>query len=561
MTLIEASVFYQLVALLVLASALGFVALKLRQPLIVAFIVTGLLAGPDVLDIVQKQDSVFIEALAQFGVALLLFMVGLKLDLRIIKQSGPVALIGGLSQITLTWLAGFLLSLFLGLGWAGSAFMGLALSFSSTIIAVKLLSDKRAIDSLYGRSALGILIIQDLTVIVATIVIAAMTGAEGQDIAFHDFFMVLVKAFVLIAMTIGFIKYAAEPITHMLARNTELMVLFCVAFAVCMAAVCEYTGFSKELGGLVAGIALASTPYNNVIAARLATLRDFMLLFFFAHLGAHMHLAGIEAHILPALVLSALVLVGKPLIIMGIMHVMRFRKRTGFLTGITLAQISEFSLILTAMGLAAGMLSEDILNLVTLVGLMTMTLSTYGIVYGAKIYMVLENHTALFRRSDKAHQEEEEHHALDHHYDIIIFGLGRYGDAIARRFKKSGYSVLGVDFDPDAVRRAKEQGILAVYGDAADPEFPGHLPLDQAKVVIFSFHHYMTGPLITDLRRTLAKSLREHGYKSYIAATSHHPEYDGDLPAHGIDIILSPFEDAAFHASEQVIALLKNKKI
>jgi hypothetical protein len=245
---------------------------------------------------------------------------------------------------------------------------------------------------------------------------------------------------------------------------------------------------------------------------------------------------------------------------MAITNALHFRKRTGFLAGITLSQISEFSLILIAMGLGAGLLDEASLNLITLVGLITMGLSTYGIVYSSTIYLYLENKTALFRKPDKDYKEETKHDALEKNYDVLIFGLGRYGEAMARLFKKHGFNVLGVDFDPDALKRAEDNKIPAIYGDAADPELSEILPLENAKIVVFSFHHYLSGPLITDLRRTLAKTLRGHGYKGHIAATSHHPEHDEDITEHGIDVVLNPYEDAAFHATEQMIGLLNKER-
>lgn len=543
-------------AILALASVVGFIAVKCRQPLIVAFIVTGLLAGPDALRIVGEHDQAFIETLSQFGIALLLFMVGLKLDLGIIKQTGPVALAVSAVMMPLVFLGGFLLCLLLGFEVPVSAFMGLALSFSSTIIAVKLLSDKRAIDSLYGRVALGVLIIEDLIVILVTVMLAGLVGA-GEEVSHVEAFVsVFLKTGVLVILTALFIRFAAKPITQLLARNAEFLVIFCITFAALSAAVCDYFDLSKELGGLVAGIALASTPYNNVIAGRLSPIRDFLLLFFFANLGAHMGLKHIGDQLAPAIALSAMVLIAKPLLIMAIMYVMKFRKRTGFLTGITLSQISEFSLILMAMGFDAGFVGEEALNLITLTGLITMGLSTYLIVHNGRIYNYLENRSAFFRGGRRHYKGEDRAEAEAREFDVIVFGLGRYGSSMARLFEQEGLAVLGVDFDPEAVTKARESGLQAVYGDAADLEFAAHLPLERARVIVFCFHHYLTGPLITDLRRTLAKTLRDHGYKGHIAATSHHPEHDEDLPRHGIDVTLSPFEDAAYHGVKQITGLL-----
>ncbi|MCB9989692.1 MAG: cation:proton antiporter [Rhodospirillales bacterium] len=559
--MLETSIFLQIVTIMALAGSVGLVAVLLRQPLIVAFIITGLLAGPDALNLVREQDKSIIETLAQFGIALLLFVVGLKLDLRIIRQMGLVALATGLVQIIITCALGFTLSMMLGYPPVTAAFIGLALAFSSTIIAVKLLSDAHAIDSLYGRLALGILIVQDLMVIIATIIIAGLTGeSDVTSFNLNDVMLVASKAVMLVAGTGLFIRFAARPLTHILARNSELMVVFCFAFAVIMAALCEYLHFSKELGGLVAGIALASTPYNNFMAARLSSLRDFLLLFFFAHLGAHMSLAGITEQILPALLLSIFVLAGKPLVIMSITNIMHFRKRTGFLTGMSLSQISEFSLILIAMGYECGLVGEDALNLVTLVGLLTMTLSTYAITHMNGLYNVLERHTGLFieEQDDRETGQTPHHTAMETPYDVIVFGLGHYGEAIAHSFQKNGYSVLGVDFNPSAITTAQEKGIPSIYGDAADPEFPAQLPLHKAKVVVLCFQHTLNSPMIVDLRRTLSQTLRVHGYQGHIAATSHHLELDRDLPSHGIDIVLKTYEDAAHRGTEQIIQALQD---
>lgn len=559
-TIAEHSLFNQLAIILVLASAIGFVSVRFKQPLIIAFIITGLLVSPSVFNIVSEGQESLIETLAQFGIALLLFMVGLKLDLRIIKQTGPVAFLIGTLQVSLSTLLGFGLGLLFGLGLVEAVLVGLALAFSSTIIAVKLLSDRRAIDSLYGRIALGILIIQDLLVILTTIVITALTS--NDDAGMWDIASVVetvLKGGGLFVFMALFIRYLAKPTTAMLAKNGELMVIFSIALAVFMAAICEYLHFSRELGGLLAGVALASTTYNNVIVARLSALRDFLLLFFFAHLGSQIDLDGVEDLLIPAIALSAFVLVGKSLLIMGIMHIFHFTNRIGFMTGISLSQISEFSLIVMAMGFGAHIVSMEALNLITLVALITMAMSTYAIAYGDVLYTGLEKLFSWKAHAGNPKWKEEEYNNIPESADIIVFGVGRYGSAMAKIFIERGYSVLAIDFAPDTVKAAKEKGVPTIYGDAADPDFLNHLPLDGAKAVVFSFHHYMVGPLITDLRRTLAKILREEGYKGHIATTSHTPEHDKDLPEHGIDIVLNPFDDAAFHGAEEIDNLLSKE--
>jgi len=548
--LIGSSLFYQLAAILILAGVCGAAAYILRQPLIVAFIAAGLLAGPNMLHIVSAADDT-LETLAQLGITLLLFMVGLKLDLGLLKKLGKSAVVTGLLQILLTLAAGGILCMLMGYGFAESLLIGTALALSSTIVVVKLLSDRRAIDSLYGQMSLGILIMQDIFVILATIVLAAAASAGNDATGVASLLIIGLKVGGLAAGAALFIRFGAQPLGRLLARSPELMVIFGIGFAGMSAAFCQYIGLSREMGGLIAGVMLASTPLNNVLAARLMGLRDFLLLFFFVNLGAHMNLQAMAAQLLPALLLSVFVLAAKPVIVMIIMHAGGFRQRTGFMTGITLNQISEFSMILMVMASSAGFASGASVNMVTLIALVTIALSTYAIIHSERLCDFLDSKAVFFRKGDSAEAQEEDIRT-DRNYDIIIFGMGRYGIAMAKEFRRRGLDVLGVDFNPEAIKFAEASGISALYGDAADPEFAGHLPLAETKVVVFAFHHYITGPLTTDLRRTLAHSLRGYGYKGHIAATSHLAHHDHDLLRLGIDIVLMPFDDAARHAAEKI---------
>ncbi|MEQ9042187.1 MAG: cation:proton antiporter, partial [Alphaproteobacteria bacterium] len=345
---IEGYIFYEVAALLVLAAGVGFVGLLLRQPLIVSFIAVGMLAGPSVLGIAQSDEQ--IDLLAELGIAVLLFLVGLKLDFKLVRTLGPVALLTGLGQVLFTTVFGFLIALALGLDSLTAVYVAIALTFSSTIIIVKLLSDKREIDSLHGRIALGFLIVQDVVVVIAMIALSAIgVGSAAQgDGAFVEVLRVLAYGLAMLGLVMLFIRFIADPLVERLSRAPELLVSFAIGWAALLAAVGHYLGFGKELGGLLAGVSLASTPFREAIAARLASLRDFLLLFFFIALGASLDLSVLGASVTPAIVLSLFVLIGNPLIVLAIMGALGYRKRTGFLAGLTVAQISEFSLIFMA---------------------------------------------------------------------------------------------------------------------------------------------------------------------------------------------------------------------
>ena len=548
--LLSQSLFFEVAALLVLAAGVGFVGHLLRQPLIVSFIAVGIIAGPSALDIARSSDK--ISALSELGIAVLLFLVGLKLDVKLIRSLGAVSVSTGLGQVVFTAGFGFVLCLMLGFDAVTSLYVAVALTFSSTIIIVKLLSDKREVDSLHGQIALGFLIVQDIVVIVAMIVLSAIGIGAQAEASWRSVGSVFVAGGVMLAGVMLFIRYLATPLTETLARRPELLLLSAVALAGSLAAMGEHLGFGKELGGLLAGVALASTPYREALAARLAPLRDFLLLFFFIALGAKLDLTHVGASTLASVVLSLFVLIGNPLIVMAIMGAMGYRKRTGFLAGLTVAQISEFSLIFMAMGVSLGHIDTAALGLVTLVGLITIAASTYMITYSHELYAACEPLLWRFERRGAPREAVPSEASGKGRYDLVIFGLGRYGDAIASRLSNNDLRVLCVDFNPSAVRDWQKRGGEAVYGDVTDPEFIAALPLGGAQWVISAIADHDAGVTHEDVRLTVIAAVRHSGFTGRIAIRSRRAADRDALLAAGADLVLEPFQDAADRAVELV---------
>ena len=551
---IHASPFYELTALIALAAVIGFIGVLLRQPMIVSFIAVGVLAGPSALNIVQSHEH--IELLAELGIAILLFLVGLKLDLKLIRTLGPVSLATGLGQVSFTSVIGFLLGLALGLEPITALYVAVALTFSSTIIIVKLLSDKREVDSLHGRIAVGFLIVQDLVVVLAMMVLSAFGMGEqspGETSVWLHVGGVVFYGLVMLSLVLLFIRYLATPLVSRIARSQELLVTFAIGWAALLAAIGSELGFSKELGGLLAGISLASTPFREAIVARLASLRDFLLLFFFIALGLQLDLGLLGSQVVPALVLSLFVLIGNPLIVMVIMGMMGYRKRTGFLAGLTVAQISEFSLIFMAMGLTLGHVSAEALGLVTLVGLITIAMSVYMITYSHSLYAKLEPHLQIFERNKPYREEvlEDQGHSRQP-YDVILFGLGRYGKAIAHYLLQEGYTLLAVDFNPNEVRRWRDQGQRVMYGDASDPAFIGNLPLQGVKWVVSALPQHDIGVTHEDPRLSLIEGLKQQHFTGGIAISTQYLHDREMLRQKGATLILLPFYDAAERAVERI---------
>ncbi|WP_018982886.1 cation:proton antiporter [Salinimonas chungwhensis] len=538
--LIAQSSFFEITILLALAATLGLVGILLRQPLVVSFVALGIATGPTALDLVHSQEK--INLLSELGIALLLFLVGIKLDLKLIKSIGAVSLATGLGQVFFTSLIGFLLGLALGFDVIASLYIGVALTFSSTIIIVKLLSDKHEIDTLHGKIALGFLIVQDLVVVLAMIVLASFAVGNADVTAKGSLApeQALLSIVGLLAFIGLFIRFVANPLSRMLAHVPELLLIFSVAMATMMASVGKYIGLGMEVGGLLAGVALASTPYREAISTRLAPLRDFLLLFFFIGLGAQLHLSDLGAHLAASLLFSAFVLIGNPLIVLAIMGAMGYRKRTGFLAGLTVAQISEFSLIFIAMGVTIGHVQQDVMGLVTLVGIITIALSTYMITYSHTLYGFFEKYLTVFERTSVSENQTIDHTTATIKPEIMIFGLGRLGRSLLATWQQKGTPVLGIDVNPAEVQQLVGQSLPAIYGDVTDGELVSELPFEKTEWVICTFPWHHTGLTFDDGRHALLQTLRRLSYTGKTIAIAHSERDVKRLNEAGFDIVISP---------------------
>ena len=538
------STFVEIAAILALAALLGALGQKLRQPLIIMFMAAGILAGPAGLGFIASHGS--IELLAQIGIALLLFIVGLNLDIHLIRTTGPVALATGLGQIIFTSLFGFLIALAFGLNTLSAVYVAVALTFSSTIIVVKLLSDKNELDSLHGQIAIGFLIVQDIAAIIALVVLTtlgARTSAAASPLASV---LIIAGKFLGFLGLVVLLSWKVIPrLTRRLAASQEMLTLFAVAWAVILGAGSELLGFSKEIGAFLAGVSLASTEYREALAARLVGLRDFLLLFFFIDLGARLDLTLIGSQALPAVVFSLFVLVGNPLIVMAIMGRMGYRRRTGFLAGLTVAQISEFSLIVAAMGLGLGHIGGPTMGLITLVGVVTIFVSTYMILFSGPLYAVFSRYLAVFERRIPHRESESDSLREAEAFDVILVGLGRYGSGLAENLLQRGRTVLGIDFDPETLHKWRQRGMSVLFGDMTDPEICGQLPLAKARWIVGTTR-------VRELNLLMLQKLRKCGYPGRVALTASNQEEAGEFDQAGADIVFRPYADAAEQAVDDL---------
>ncbi|MGZ8266201.1 MAG: cation:proton antiporter [Burkholderiales bacterium] len=534
---------YSSFAVILIASAVaGLIANRLRQPLIAAYIVVGIAAGPAGMGWVGAGGE--IEFLAQIGVTVLLFVVGLKLDVHVVRHVGPVSLGAGLGQIAFTFLAGYLICVALRMDVATALYVAGALTLSSTIILVKLLSDRRELDSLHGRIVVGVLIVQDI------VAVAAMTVLGSSENPGHGAAAVVVllgmKLLLAAASVFVLMRYVLPPLLERLARSQELLMLFAVAWGIALAAFGEHLGFSNEVGAFLAGFSLASTPFREALSARLATLRDFLLLFFFIDLGARLQVESLGTHLGTALVLSLFVLAIKPLIVLGIMGVMGYRKRTSFLTAVPLAQVSEFSIVLLALGVSLGHIEQTALSIITLVALVTITASTYMIIFLQPLYQRVADWLSVFeRRAPFRELAVERVRDEENIADVVVFGAGRFGRRLIEQLTHRRLRVLAVDFDPENVRALRHRHLHVRFGDAEDPEFARTLPLDNVSWVVSTLPE-------ADATHSLVQALRARGFKGKVAVVVRSSEEQPEWAKRGATRVFRLYEDAADFAASDI---------
>jgi Kef-type K+ transport system membrane component KefB len=490
------SSFVSVALILALAVAAGMIAKFLRQPIIVSYIIVGILAGPTAFDLVSNAEEIIL--FAKFGIAILLFLVGLKLDFHMIQSTGKVAAIGGIAQVVFTAAVGFGIALLFGFDVTTSFYIAVALTFSSTIIIIKLLGDKRQLDRLYGRIAVGILIIQDILVVVAMVVIVTI-GTPGAN-ALESLTQTFIGSIFFLGAVALFTRFALVKILDWIAKSPELTLLFGVSWAIVLAAASSMIGLSMEIGAFVAGVSLASTAYRESLSARMVSLRDVMLLFFFIELGASLTFSDAVSQLLPAIVLSIFVLIGKPLIIFVIMSRMGYRAETTFKTGMALAQISEFSLILIALGYSLGQVNSAVLSLVTLVGLFTITISSYFILYSDQLFARVQKLMTKFERSEDNGVNEEQ---AEKSYDAIVVGAGRFGSEVISGLIANQARVLVVEMDPEALAKAAALGAETLFGDAGDPDFAKLLPIHQTGTIICTAPDRRSNTLLLEAMKSL----------------------------------------------------------
>jgi len=530
------SIFSELSLVIAVAVGVSLFMRIIRQPLIIGHILTGLLVGPSFLHLIHSPET--IQVFSDFGIALLLLIVGLGLNPRVIKEVGKIAASIAFFKVGLTTLVGFIVSRVFGYPVVASLFIGVALSFSSTIIILKLLSDKKEQTRLYGKISIGFLLVEDL---IATLLLVVVSASGSGGVSITDFASLFGRSILLIVGIVLVRVLLINNLGNLIAKSQEFLFLFAIGWALGIAALFKQAGFSLEIGALIAGVALASLPYAGEVASRLRILRDFFIVLFFISLGSHLEIHNIGAIMPKAILFSLIVLLANPLIVMTVMGVSKYTKKTSFKTGLAGAQISEFSLILLLLANKNGRVSQEVLSLVTVAGLMTIAISTYLIIYSDKLYSKFERFLNIFER--KEIKEEREHR---HNYELVLIGYQKGGIEFLKLFRSLKKRYVVVDYDPSIIENLERKEAEYLYGDVTDPEMLEEMNLEHAKLIV---------SVVTDLATNvfLAEWLESHNPHAVYIATADSTEEASELYVKGASYVILPH----YIGSEKIGAFIR----
>jgi Kef-type K+ transport system membrane component KefB len=534
------------------ASVLGLLMRALRQPLILGYLLAGVAIGPLGLALITDQRE--ITTVAEIGLILLLFMIGLEIDLKRMLAAGRFVVVTGLLQFPLTvalGLAAFWAASRAGVplgdsGWA-LLYLSLAIGLSSTMVVVKLLNQQLELDTLPGRVTVGILVFQDIWAIVLLAVQPSFADpAVGKLAGTFAAGALLVAAALLLS------RYVLPWVFRGAAKLPELVLVISLGwcFVVALVAAHPRVGLSMEMGALIAGISLATFPYNHDVTAKVTSIRDFFITLFFVALGMQIP-APAGGPLLAAAVVAGVLVSTRLLAVLLPLYALGAGQRLSALTALHLSQLSEFSLVVVALGVTYGHVGNEVLTTAIWAFAVLAVLSTYGITWSHVLERKLSRALTAVGLSDLGRQLEEER--LHHPRPIAILGFFRvasaFVDEIARRTPHLLDEVVVVDFNPEVRGKLEAMGIPVVYGDVSHLDTLRHAEVHDAKLVLSTVPDAALRGT-TNLR--LLQALRTLAPEAAVVVTAGSPAHARELYEAGAAYVIQPYTDAAKDALEAV---------
>lgn len=530
------NIFSGLALIIVIGALVAFIMRVIGQPLMIGHIITGILVGPALFRIADDPES--LRIFADIGIALLLFIIGLGMNPRVVKEVGRASSVTAVVEIALISFAGWMAAVALGLPKREAVFLGIGLAINSTIVALKLLSDKKEQGRLYGKLTIGTSLVEDIFVAIALLFIAA--SQNGQLLSLVPFAKLVFLGALIGAGMYIFSTKILPKIQRLLASDQELLFLFAIAWGLGSGALLARIGFSLEVGAFAAGVFLASFPYAQEIASRLRPLRDFFVIVFFIALGAGVSFANFSSMFWMILAGLVIVLLLKPLIVMSTLGFLGYTKRVSFKTATMLTHVSEFSVIFVILGERQGLISQSAVTILTFVAIISIAVSTYIVTYNDKVYDYFEKYLGLFeRRKTRTETIPEAHH------ELVLFGYQRGGHEFVNLFKKLKKRYVVIDYDPEVVDTMDHRKINYLYGDATDEELLDEAGVQHAKLIVSTIPDF-------DINAFLLKYMAAKNPKAVVILHADDPFEAAKLYEGGASYVILPH----YLGSEQVSAFI-----
>lgn len=527
-------VFLEVGIVIIAATVLAFLGKFLKQPSIIAYILAGVIIGPLGLKLIQNND--IIALFSELGIVFLLFIVGLQLDVKKLKGIGSSSLLISIGQVVFTAAIGYVIARF----WfthLAALYIAMALAFSSTVIVVKLLTDKNEIATLHGRITLGVLLVQDIVAVFSLVFFSSF-----QDLNSLLFVASGAKMLAFFGLAVIATLFIIPQLFKFVAHSLELLFLAALSWAFAVAFGAAALGFSPASGAFIAGITLASTPYAIEISSRIRPLRDFFVTMFFVALGMQIAIRPLQAYLVPMIILSLFVVIGKPLVMLVITALSNYHKRASFLTSLALAQISEFSLVLVMLGYSLGHLSADIVALIATIATITISVSSYFIIYDEQLYHLMK--PLLFW---KGKQQASLEYLPETSHDVVLCGYNRIGYSILKKLRQMKKSALVVDYNPETIKHLIKRQVPCLYGDVGDIDIIARMNLKRVNMLI------STVPTKED-NLLLIKRLKRAHRKAIAVVTANQIDEALELYDAGADYVILPH----FIGGEHVALLVED---
>lgn len=546
--LTEVSLFWDIGLIIAAATVLAYIARFFRQPVVLAYVLAGVLIGPGGLKLITNQDV--IKTLSEFGIAFLLFIVGLEMDVRKLKSVGLSAVFIAVVNSSIMFLLGFIISKACGFTGYAPLYLGLALAFSSTMIVVKLLSDKNELEALHGRLIVGILLAEDVMAIMVLSLLSTPDGFSSDVFAWS-----LGKGLILLSAMILASRLVLPPLFSFVSKSQELLFLTALSICFLFAGLAQVFGFSIAIGSFLGGLAIASFPYNIEIVGMVQSLRDFFSTIFFVSLGMGIGISFSSSLLIPMALSLVLILAVKPLVLLLMSQGFGYSLRTSFLTGMSLSQISEFSLIIVIQGIRQGQVSQEVFSLTVLIAMVTITVTSYLIKFDELLYRLLARRLTFLSGirfiRQKTLYEYKTPKLSGQRKHVVVCGCHRMGYSIVKTLKKMDRDILVVEFDPDIMQSLTEEGIPSIYGDIGNFEIIHRLDLPNADIII------STVPILED-NLLLIEEAKKINPRIAVIVTASTLDHALELYSSGADYVVLPKWLAGDKAAELIERYLNN---